>query len=321
MKKLKEARGNVEELYNLLSKMSEKLKDVVTDATELVQASSQYGGELARVLAEQMNQYFIPYITKIVNDETVPGDLSGIVHFLDSVPLAMIRQNPIPDIGGQIEMPQAQPPLSNPSGATESPVENPTMEAPRNASFNTFEPPVEEAPVAEPTQTAEAPFEEPSLNVVESVENKEGESLEEACDDCCPTCGKNPCECKKEEACDEECAEGEECVCEDGECHCEKCEESVEKESKADDAVKVHTVYRVVRKSEMASSLGETLAHLNDNVISEFDTEEEANERAELLNGTVLPEEAELFGTRYEVEPFEQPVVIDGGVKEEKEDK
>lgn len=301
MKKLREARGNVEELYNLLSKMSKALADVVTDATELVQASSQYGGELARVLAEQMNTYFIPYITKIVNDETVPGDLSGIVKFLDSVPLAMIRQNPTPDIGGQIEMPQAQPQLNNPVGTEPSPVTDPTTEIPRNASFETMAPseevPVEGAPVEE------HPFEEPSLNVVESVENKEGEVLEEACEDCCPKCGKNPCECEGEEC------EGEEC---------EKCEESVEKESDVDDEVKTHTVYRVMRKSDMASSLGETLSHLNDNVISEFDTEEEAKERAELLNGTVLPEEVEFFGTRYEVEPFEQPVVIDGGVKEEK---
>lgn len=293
MKKLKEARGNVEELYNLLSKMSKALIDVVTDAGELVQASSQYGGELARVIAEQMNSYFIPYITKIVSDETVPGDLSGIVKFLDSVPLAMIRQNPIPDIGGQIEMPQAQPQLSNPVGASEAPVTDPTTEIPRNASFNTMEPaeetteqfeaPVEEAPVEE------RPFEEPSLNVVESVETKEGEVLNEAC-------------------------EGKEC-----ECKCEESAEDMEKESEVDDVVKTHTKYRVIRKSEMASALGETLSNLNDNVISEFDTEEEANERAELLNGTVLPEEIELFGTKYVVEQFDQPVVIDGGVKEEED--
>lgn len=240
---------NVESLYNLLSKMSEKLTDVVTDATELNQQAAQYGGEIARIISEQMNQYFIPSITKMVNDLETPGDLAGVVKFLDSCPLALVREEPAPltEVPQDI-VPESAPVLDNPVGTSQKPVENPVTELPHNVSYNTIkEPAVEEAPV-EPV-AAEAPAEELPM---EPVEAPVMESV---------------------------------------------IREAEEEEVEAPQA----GIWKVIRQSKMAAAIGEDLANLDGQCVNEFNSEEEANANAAMLNDTVLPAEFELFGTEYVV--------------------
>lgn len=239
---------NVESLYNLLSKMSEKLTDVVTDATELNQQAAQYGGEIARIISEQMNQYFIPSITKMVNDLETPGDLAGVVKFLDSCPLALIREEPAPltEVPEDI-VPKPAPALDNPVGTSQKPVENPVTELPHNVSYNTIkEPAVEEAPVesaAAEAPTEELPMEPVEAPVMESVIREAEEEVE------APQAG----------------------------------------------------VWKVIRQSKMAAAIGEDLANLDGQCVNEFNSEEEANANAAMLNDTVLPAEFELFGTEYVV--------------------
>lgn len=62
----------------------------------------------------------------------------------------------------------------------------------------------------------------------------------------------------------------------------------------------------VVRTSTMGSALGDEVANLEDQVIAEFDTKEEAEARASELNEGVLPEEKELFGTEYKITEIRQ---------------
>ena len=244
---------NVESLYNLLSKMSEKLTDVVTDATELNQQAAQYGGEIARIISEQMNQYFIPSITKMVNDLETPGDLAGVVKFLDSCPLALVREEPAPltEVPQDI-VPESAPVLDNPVGTSQKPVENPVTELPHNVSYNTIkEPAVEEAPV-EPV-AAEAPVEAPAEELpMEPVEAPVMESV---------------------------------------------IREAEEEKVEAPQA----GIWKVIRQSKMAAAIGEDLANLDGQCVNEFNSEEEANANAAMLNDTVLPAEFELFGTEYVV--------------------
>lgn len=63
--------------------------------------------------------------------------------------------------------------------------------------------------------------------------------------------------------------------------------------------------YNVVRTSTVGSSLDADIAEMEPQVVVETDCEDRANERADRLNRTVLPEEKALFGTEYSVEKEE----------------
>lgn len=58
--------------------------------------------------------------------------------------------------------------------------------------------------------------------------------------------------------------------------------------------------YQVVRTSKKESTLGD-VANLEDAVVYEFDTRDEAKEKADTLNRTIIPEEKDFFGTEYRV--------------------
>lgn len=90
------AKKNVEELYKGIFTIREKLQEVVQLASEIVTMSQAFGGEIPRVLTEQLSKYFIPEITKFIDDDKTPGAMTPLVTFLDSVPLAMTRQEPQP---------------------------------------------------------------------------------------------------------------------------------------------------------------------------------------------------------------------------------
>jgi hypothetical protein len=66
-------------------------------ASEVSVIADAFGGEIARVITEQINKYFIPSITKFIDDKETPGAMAPLVTFLDSVPLAMTREEPSPE--------------------------------------------------------------------------------------------------------------------------------------------------------------------------------------------------------------------------------
>lgn len=95
--KLNEKKKSVEELYKALFSMREALQEALSLAQETVNISQQFGGEIPRVVTDQINTYFLPVISKFIDDEDTPGAITPLVAFLDSVPLAMTREEPKPE--------------------------------------------------------------------------------------------------------------------------------------------------------------------------------------------------------------------------------
>lgn len=91
------ASKNIESLYSSLFSMRSDLEDMIQTAQGVINIANAFGGEINRVVGEQMKKYFIPTIQKMIDDTTVPGSLKGVITFLDSVPLAMTRIEPQAD--------------------------------------------------------------------------------------------------------------------------------------------------------------------------------------------------------------------------------
>ena len=110
------AKKNVEELYKAIFAIRDALQDAQQLAAEAAVMSDAFGGEIARVITAQINTFFIPGISKFIDDEKTPGAMSPLITFLDSVPLAMTRGAP------------------DPQQVTPAPVENPQLATPAEAS-------------------------------------------------------------------------------------------------------------------------------------------------------------------------------------------
>ena len=132
-RKIREAKSSAEKLYNTLFKMREQMQEIANLAQELASDASEYGGEISRVLREQCINYLIPALKGLVSDPNQPGAIEPIIEFLDSCPLAFIREEP--------EAPQGPNPVA-PNGAI---LATPTgskvgdEDIPQNASFSTME--------------------------------------------------------------------------------------------------------------------------------------------------------------------------------------
>lgn len=87
-------RKNIDDIYQLIYDMLEDLESLETKANDLITAVSSYGGDIRRVIQEQMSKYFIPYISKIKSDESVPGCIKSLITFLDSIELWQTRIEP-----------------------------------------------------------------------------------------------------------------------------------------------------------------------------------------------------------------------------------
>ena len=121
---------NIEDIYKLLGDMSGELESLITNANELVASVNLYGGEIKRIIVEQMTKYFIPTITNLKQSTETPGSIIGISNFLDSVPLSFTREAP----NAMEELPindAVQPNLSMPASSTI----DQTQEIPRGASY------------------------------------------------------------------------------------------------------------------------------------------------------------------------------------------
>ena len=108
VKKFSEAKSSAEKLYNTLFKMRDQMQEIANMAQELASDASEYGGEISRVLREQCINYLIPALKGLVSDPNQPGAIEPIIEFLDSCPLAFIREEP--------EAPQGPNPVA-PNGA------------------------------------------------------------------------------------------------------------------------------------------------------------------------------------------------------------
>ena len=130
---MQEAKSSAEKLYNTLFKMREQMQEIANMAQELASDASEYGGEISRVLREQCINYLIPALKGLVSDPNQPGAIEPIIEFLDSCPLAFIREEP--------EAPQGPNPVA-PNGAI---LATPTgskvgdEDIPQNTSFHSME--------------------------------------------------------------------------------------------------------------------------------------------------------------------------------------
>ena len=131
--KMQEAKSSAEKLYNTLFKMRDQMQEIANLAQELASDASEYGGEISRVLREQCINYLIPALKGLVSDPNQPGAIEPIIEFLDSCPLAFIREEP--------EAPQGPNPVA-PNGAVLATPKGSKVgdeDIPQNASFSAME--------------------------------------------------------------------------------------------------------------------------------------------------------------------------------------
>ncbi len=95
---LKEKTKSVEHLYKNIFNIKESLQDAISVALETSNLAAEFGGEISRVLTSQINDYLVPTISKYIEDGSTPGAIAPLITFLDSVPLAMTRQEPAADV-------------------------------------------------------------------------------------------------------------------------------------------------------------------------------------------------------------------------------
>jgi len=123
MNRLNEKKGSrksVEELYSAIFAIRDALQDATQLAAEAAVMAEAFGGEIARVITNQLNAYFVPALAKYIDDEETPGAMGPLVTFLDSVPLAMTRQEPQPEqtTPAPIKAELAAPPTAAPAAGS-----------------------------------------------------------------------------------------------------------------------------------------------------------------------------------------------------------
>lgn len=126
---------NIEKIYSDIFKLREDMEDILEKAKDIANESKDFQGMINNVLTEQFVKYFIPGITKYITDIKTPGSISGVVKFLDAVPLAYTRDkenvSPIDPI-----IPENST-LEAPSGSSiQSNVSNDIDDLPLNTSYN-----------------------------------------------------------------------------------------------------------------------------------------------------------------------------------------
>ena len=323
--RIKTIKGSLESILSTVESIQGEVKELLAD-------SADFGGVISKVFKEQLAKYFLPELEKITGPvkslaegDRVPGSLKDLVVFLDSVPLAMVREEPsVTELASPVVPENAN--IEAPVG--ESKVENEIDAIPENASYQTgietVEP--EEAEIVESNKGGRAPF----LKLREFLDWDKDEDQEK---------WRNSPQGK---------AEGEwwlnHCHIEDENRFQDKgtwskidAEKSLKQfgkifiDDKTDKPVSpgyakslIQTwgepkaseplteakdepqdgeipLFQVIRTSSEGSLLGEDVANLEDTVVYEFDFEDDAKIKADELNSTVTPEEKELLGTEYKV--------------------
>lgn len=162
------ARKNIEALYDVLFTMRSNLEDIVQDAEGLLNDVAEYGGEMNRVLKEQLSKYFIPGLTALIKDEKTPGSIIGIIRFMDSLPLAMTRVEPSVENVAPV-VPQ--------NASIDRPVNSAVDTLPQNASYQNQPTQVQES--QEEASRTEPPFPQKPSKPVKKIEEATGSQEEE----------------------------------------------------------------------------------------------------------------------------------------------
>ena len=214
------AKQSIESMYDLMFEMRSSLESLLQDAQELTAAAKTYGGEISRVIVEQMSKYFSPTIKNLIDNDQTPGSMIGIIRFLDSVPLSYTRIEPTMEDFVAPEDPQ--PNLMHPQGTSE------VDALPNRASFAN--------PEGVPAEKASIPMPESTSKIKEEKAKQEG--------------------------------------------------------------IKV---YSVVRVGGLGSHLGDDVANIEEQIVGDYNTKEEAEKKCALLNDSLLPFEKETLKASYEV--------------------
>lgn len=329
-------------LYNGIKSLQDDLESIRTLVDGIIENSkilmndaNNFGGVIAKVFKEQMAKYFIPGvqgiaepIDNLVSGDRVPGSLKDLTIFLDSVPLAMIRQEPsVTELASPVVPKNVN--LDTPAGKVESPVD----EIPQNQSYQTEAAPIEESKKKalnfrrfkefidwnnpedqerwrnSPKGKLEGdwfknkvhglkkgynPFED------DAVVNKPWNGLYNEMDakDHLERFGRVYVDEEHNSVLDPYYTKS--LLATWGEPNRLDDDNVAMTESKEEDDGKPG-IYQVRRISGIGSSLGEEISNIEPQVVCEFDTKEEAEERKAELEASVLPEEKELLGTSYEI--------------------
>lgn len=341
-------------LYNGIKTLQDDLESIrslvdgiIENAKVLMNDANGFGGVIAKVFKEQMAKYFVPGVQKIsepidnlISGDRVPGSLKDLTIFLDSVPLAMIRQEPsVTELASPVVPKDVS--LDTPAGK----VENAVDEIPQGQSYQndqvTATPDEGLAESKKKTSVGFRKFKEfIDWNNPDDQERwrnspkgkAEGEWFKNRVRGLKK--GYNPFE---DEACvnkpwnglyNEMDAKGQ--LEKFGRVYVDEENNSVldpyytksllttwgePNRLDADDADSyewhadnLHEatddepgIWQILRKSGIGSSLGEDIANIEPQVVCEFKNKEEAEERLKVLEDSVLPEEKELLGVSYEL--------------------
>ena len=129
---IKAIQDSLEAMKNIVEDIKEKVKTTLND-------SNEFGGVISRVFKEQLGGYLTPKIEQVItpiqeliDGDRIPGSLKDLTIFLDSVPLAMIREEPdVSELASPVVPENVS--LNTPVGQVESDVD----ELPQNASYQT----------------------------------------------------------------------------------------------------------------------------------------------------------------------------------------
>lgn len=263
---IKDLQDNLEAIKNLVGEVDSKIKEVLNDAND-------FGGVISRVFKEQLAGYFLPGVQKVaeplddlISNTDVPGSLKGLTVFLDSVPLAMIRQEPtISELAEPVVPKETE--LSEPVGSE-------IDELPANASYQ------------HPVDNVVSQPEETESGAVEPTESELGVSEPQRQPQVAPRPVEESVEKKAKDA---------------------AYARFVEYKKKKDEEKGFIKKYQVIRTTSVVPALGEAIANIDDDVIFEFDTKDEAVNKAKELDKLIYPEEKEMFGTEYKVKEIKVP--------------
>jgi hypothetical protein len=341
---IKTLQDDLESIRSLVDGIIENSKTLMNDA-------NGFGGVIAKVFKEQMAKYFIPGVQKIaepidnlVSGDRVPGSLKDLTIFLDSVPLAMIRQEPsVTELASPVVPKNVD--LDTPAGKVESPVD----EIPQGQSYQNDQITASaDGELAESKKKADKAVGFRKLKEFIDWDNEddqekwrnspkgkaEGEWFKNRVHGLKK--GYNPFEddtlvnkpwnglYNEMDAKDQLERFGRVYVNDDnnsvldplytksllktwGEPNRLDDENLPLSESKEEDDGP--GIWQILRTSAIASSLGEDVSKVEPQVVCEFKTKEEAEERLKALEDTVLPEEKELLGTSYKIEKL--PITLD----------
>lgn len=333
--RIKTIKGSLESILSTVDSIQGEVKELLQDADE-------FGGVISKVFKEQLAKYFVPTLAKmtepvksLTEGDRVPGSLKDLVVFLDSVPLAMVREEPsVAELAQPVVPENAN--IEAPVG--ESKVTSEIDDLPSNASYD--EGLGEEKGLEESKEGNPHPFRnlrEGTLEGFKYIDFSKDEDQER---------WRNSERGKQEgdwwlnkcHAEDTNRFEGSNLQGTLGGWASADAKESMEKfgkvfvddttgrpvdatyaasliktwgepksaealtEAKEESKDGEIVIFQVVRTSKEGSLLGDDVANLEDTVVYEFDYEDKAKEKADELNDTVTPEEKELLGTEYKVE-------------------